>query len=416
MIQNDPQNKLTPLPNYLERHRDSIANFGLYFQKFGKYSEADRGSRLGTQQTWKIGKQEYEWSLVKNQIKQYAKKIDLTRKTLEKKHLYQQEYLAAVDELSSQTSNTMELTAVTSTRFLTGIGETTPTEVGMVFERNTGLPFIPASSIKGALRYAYCVNFARNNPDKVTGGESVEEIDVVGLVELFGSLDTQNSFRGGVSFLDAFTEQPPMMIEDIMNPHHGNYYQGKNAEGPVETEAPIPIKFLALEKGTVFKFRGFFFNENAVAYRKELMDAFVTALMEFGLGARTATGYGRFENPEETTPSIFEAIRKRKANKLEKIEHEKEKIAVAKRKEAIAAMSPEEHDLARFDDGSVTEEKVNILFKGLDDYSDEYKNKLAKKLKEYWMEKKNWTKAEVGKKQWKKVRERNAKIDEILSE
>lgn len=269
MIQIDPENKFSPLPKYLESYRDKITNFGLYYQKFAKY-QRKRNFELATQHNWDNGK---KWSLISNQFTQYKKHFSAT--TLMKKHENQQKYLSAFSELGVKT---VELSSVTSTRFLTGIGETTPTEVGMVFDRNSGLPYIPASSVKGAVRYAYCVNFARKHPEKIKNGEFVDEKSINGLIELFGSLDTKNSSRGGFAFMDVYSKKPPEIAIDIMKPHYGKYYKGESNDGPVETEEPVPIKFLAVEKGSMFKFRGFFLSKEAESYWDQLNEAFVTAL------------------------------------------------------------------------------------------------------------------------------------------
>lgn len=293
MIRIDPENKFSPLPDYLECYRDKITNFGLYFQKFAKYHQKN-GFRLDTQHNWDNrqrgrGKKTYEWSLISNQFDQY--KRHFSSATLINKHKNQRKYLSAFSELGVKI---VKLSYVTSTRFLTGIGETTPTEVGMVFDRNGGLPYIPASSVKGAVRYAYCVNFARKYPKKVKNRKFVYEKDINGLIDLFGSLDTKNSSRGGFAFMDAYSEKPPEIAIDIMNLHYGKYYKGESNDGPVETEEPVPIKFLVVEKGTVFKFRGFFLSKEAELYWDKINEAFSTALTELGIGAKTAVGYGRF--------------------------------------------------------------------------------------------------------------------------
>jgi len=97
-----------------------------------------------------------------------------------------------------------------------------------------------------------------------------------------------------------------------------------------------------------------------------------------------------------------------------KIEQDKKRKEEERKKAAFESMSPEERDIASMDDSKVTENQVNILYKRIDDFSLENKVLLAGKLKDYWIKHKKWTKKEVGKKKWKKVRERNQKIDEIL--
>jgi len=97
-------------------------------------------------------------------------------------------------------------------------------------------------------------------------------------------------------------------------------------------------------------------------------------------------------------------------------EAEEKRIAAERLKEELEAMSPEDRLLAKFDDGSITEEQINIAYKNLDDFSEEHAERVAARLKKYWQDTKKWTKNEVGKKQWKKVRERNEKINKVIGE
>lgn len=270
------QPDLYPLPNYLTKYTDDVKqnNFGLYFKKFWQY--------------------ELKGLEFKAKIPVAHKPLNVN-KFLSKLHERQTLCLVSYAELGSET---FEIPATSETPLLTGIGETSPTEVGMVFDRNMGIPYLPASSIKGAVRYAYCVNFAKDNPDKVDGGGNLKEDDVDGLKLLFGGTDAKDASRGGFAFIDAYSETVPELKVDIMNPHHGSYYQNKPIDGqingPVEIESPVPIKFLVVEKGLTYKFRGFFLNDKAEAYKKELIKAFRTAMTLLGLGAKTAVGYGRF--------------------------------------------------------------------------------------------------------------------------
>ena len=328
--QTNPENPLFPLPEYLEKYRDKVLNFGLYFNKFCKYQM--NGNKLETQQSWSNGqrgrdRRDYEWTLVSNQVEKSSVMKNCAGQ-LSAIHEKQIRCLKGNHELGA---GILEISAKASTRFLTGIGQTSPTEVGMVFDRNTGLPFLPAASIKGAVRYAYCVNFALNHPEKVKSGQTLDEQEVAGLEALFGSRDTANGSRGGFAFMDTYPEAVPDLVVDIMNPHHGTYYRGGSPEGPVETESPIPIKFLAVEKGFVFKFRGFFLTTAAETYRAQLLDAFHMAMADLGLGAKTAVGYGRFEDIRDGTPEIIKAIEQEKAAALDMKKKAAEKAEAARR-------------------------------------------------------------------------------------
>jgi len=322
----DPQCELLPIPAYLKGHFKSVSNFGLYFQKFCRYHQ--NGLELKVQHTWDNGQRgreriDFAWSLLDNQAA-HAVVMNNAQPLLTRLHDRQSRYL---EEYSGIGSGILELSATASTRLLTGIGETSPTEVGMLFDRNMGVPYLPASAIKGAVRYAYCVNFANSaqNSDRVFNG-TVEERDVKGLIELFGATDSSSASRGGFSFMDAYSEEVPKLAVDIMNPHHGKYYQNGNPQGPVETELPIPIKFLVVEKGLHYKFRGFFLTKEAEAYRKELIEAFHTAMTLLGLGAKTAIGYGRFDNIEETTEHVEQKGQKRRDAEALLIKQNKERL------------------------------------------------------------------------------------------
>jgi CRISPR-associated protein Cmr6 len=90
-----------------------------------------------------------------------------------------------------------------------------------------------------------------------------------------------------------------------MNPHYGDYYSDdKGKTPPADYLSPNPIKFLTVATGTVFAFR-------AVAEKKDdlpqkVRNAFISALTQEGVGAKTAIGYGRFEVVEEkgNVPSV----------------------------------------------------------------------------------------------------------------
>lgn len=326
----NPENPLFPLPSYLEKYRDKVSNFGFYFQKFCKYQV--NGDKLENQQSWNNGqrgrdRRDYEWSLVQNQLEKSSVLKNCAGLLLN----IHEKQTRCLQEIHGLGSGIVELSAKACTRFLTGIGQTSPTEVGMLFDRNTGLPFFPASSIKGAVRYAYCVNFALKHPEKVDTDQTLDEKEVDGLEELFGFTDTNNGSRGGFAFMDIYSETVPDLVVDIMNPHHGTYYRGASLEGPVETESPIPIKFLAVEKGFTFKLRGFFLTKSAEKYRPQLVDAFQTAMTDFGLGAKTAVGYGRFEDIQDMTLETIKDFEAKKALALKMRKKEEERLKEERR-------------------------------------------------------------------------------------
>ena len=227
----------------------------------------------------------------------------------------------------------LEIRAKLKTPFVSGLGSGHPTETGMILDRNTGTPYIPASSIKGVLRLAHSVNLLnsseldskwiqrgivnkkglfKEHPD----GNQVNLDDrEPSLRRYFGDTDTgaKDGVRGQLVFLDAYPEQVPTLKSDIMNPHYHNYYAGE--KGPEDSDDPIPVKFLSISEGTVFVFRILVSPLKPLAIRSDddilfrpfddqdretLTKMVKRAFITLGLGGKTAIGYGRFEILENT--------------------------------------------------------------------------------------------------------------------
>lgn len=195
---------------------------------------------------------------------------------------------------SSEKYEFINISANLVTPLITGIGESHPHEVSMVFDHNLGIPYIPASGVKGIVRFVHTLSLWREGilddfmkKDEKKGMEFVDDENCNLILSIFGNQKN----RGRVVFLDAYPENIPDLHIDIMNPHYGPYYS--DGLPPADYYNPTPIKFLTIAKGTSFTFR-------AVAERREEMPekvrrALVKALTEEGVGAKTAVGYGRFK-------------------------------------------------------------------------------------------------------------------------
>ena len=207
-------------------------------------------------------------------------------------HKFQNSYIEALKESGIKN---FEVIAKTTSPFITGLGSGHPTETGMILDRNTGLPYIPASSIKGVLRLSQAINCA-------DADGNVDENDER-IVKYFGTTsDAQTARRGQLIILDAYPKDKVSLKVDIMNPHFGKYYSGEIKQ-PVETESPVPIKFLTVKEGTTFIFRCAYMplgirtlSENERQKIEKDVDAmFDVAFETVGFGGKTAIGYGRFK-------------------------------------------------------------------------------------------------------------------------
>ncbi len=205
------------------------------------------------------------------------------------------------------------------TPLILGLGDEHPTEKGFRFDWTLGIPFIPASSLKGVVRLAWLVDRLRQCPDEETAREFAAQVQAApaqlgGVRLLFGSGGEKDACRGRVIFLDAYPLELPRLKPEIMTCHYRDYYEGRR--GPTENQQPNPQKFWAVDPcrddaGTQplkFVFRLLLAQEISrdESRRTELLQALRHALAEHGLGAKTAIGHGRFGPPARTGSAEFE--------------------------------------------------------------------------------------------------------------
>ena len=161
-------------------------------------------------------------------------------------------------------------------RLTLGLGSESPSEIGFSLHR-TGCPYLPSSSLKGLARET-----------AVRSGASTSDIN-----RLFGTKESPGNVVFGDGFPCSSHRKSKQLLElDVMNPHFPDYYQ-KSGVWPTEWQNPVPIVFLAVPKGLVFKIW--------VASRSNISDASTTlgyliqGLEHFGVGAKKAAGYGWFK-------------------------------------------------------------------------------------------------------------------------
>jgi CRISPR-associated protein Cmr6 len=164
-----------------------------------------------------------------------------------------------------------------------GIGIESPYESGLRLHYIYGIPFIPASSIKGA--YAqYLKDF-----------KGLKESDSDYTLR-FGSQEKV----GNLIFLDAYPELPTdkrIFDISIINTHYQKYYNKE--EFPADYRSPIPNKFLIIKGGTEFRFHIIIKPVNELKV-DDLRKEFADALLKQGVGAKTKVGFGHFKVVEET--------------------------------------------------------------------------------------------------------------------
>ncbi len=183
----------------------------------------------------------------------------------------------------------------TTSRFVTGTGNEHPVENGFTWHHTLGTPFIPGSSVKGMMR---CL-----------AEQWWENTDRNGIVsELFGPRSSnQEKSAGNLIVFDALPIKPVWLEIEVMTPHYGTYYQSKeNADQsnsgrqdnpPADWHSPIPIPFLTVASNQSFIF-GLAPRGGADIDMDLAFGWLDEALSTLGAGAKTAAGYGCFENIE----------------------------------------------------------------------------------------------------------------------
>lgn len=214
--------------------------------------------------------------------------------------------------------------------FTTGLGNEHPLENGFSFLNPYGLPYLPGSGVKGAVREAArqlaeglwedSRGWDRESVGAFTVKEGGQErkIELTALEVLFGRETPEGEsdhFRGVLTFWDVV----PQIVGDklrveVMTPHQSHYYQQQSkresglSTAPHDSGQPNPILFLTVPPGSKFAFTVTCDLrrlkqcapqlEESARWRQLLEAAFSHAFEWLGFGAKTAVGYGAMKRVE----------------------------------------------------------------------------------------------------------------------
>ena len=324
-----------------------------------------------------------------------------------------------------------------------GLGETHPMEKFLTFDRNTGIPYIPSTSVKGVLKTRLMIqelnkrslnpddgyleakeqNFlvedkaAKNKEDKILVNENYPLFK-----ELFGGAEEQGkgesqAQQGKIIFLDTFPATFPRLKKEIMTPHYSKYYSGKGQIGPTESQQPVPNAYLSVDPQDGQQKMEFVFliHPELSQEHPDCVEKFMRVfenedVSDIGFGSKSAIGFGQFA--PISLQKWKEEKEKLKANELQEAERkEKEARLAAEAKtqeEKMAQMSPVE----RLIEALKTIPQYKDRFHELEKFEGGDKIKLARFFKEVFMENQEWDVKPKRKKQFDKVQ----KIRGILGE
>lgn len=198
------------------------------------------------------------------------------------------------------------------TRLIVGLGGKGALEIGITLDKITGLPYIPGSALKGLCRsYALYEIAAKHDgvdplkPDALT---KLDEALATGqgyngdakvYADCFGSQED----AGKLIFFDGTVRALPngksLFALDAMTPHFPKYYRDSGRSAPADNDGPNPVTFITVAHGTTFSFAVGIRHGQRDQYTEGLRETAVkwlkAALQEFGVGSKTAAGYGAFK-------------------------------------------------------------------------------------------------------------------------
>jgi len=264
------------LPLYKEfQLQGAEANPGLLFDKFVAGWSDDWNAKLENK-----AKRDFFYEFTQDDYRNY---LQVNLKT----YLQTQEHL--VDSLCGLDTEPF-LYVKTDWRFVSGLGSGHPYETGFIWHRTLGVPYLPGSSVKGLMR-AWLEQW--NDGDDTTL-QTVQRLFGVGPDPGLTAKDE----AGALIVFDALPARVPKLELDILNPHYGPYYQDPEHNPPADYYSPVPIFFLTVAAGQLFRFclaprpGARIVREKDVEQGLELLQA---ALETLGAGGKTAVGYGTFE-------------------------------------------------------------------------------------------------------------------------
>ena len=183
----------------------------------------------------------------------------------------------------------------TANRMIIGLGGENVIETGLTLNRIYGTPYIPGTALKGLASHYCNLVWGVADPKFALEGEYHKII--------FGETDEAGHF----TFHDAWIVpecHEDSLKDDVMTPHHSDYYSEKDA--PTDFDDPIPVTFLSVSGTFSVAISCDAEGEEAKKWNNLVFDLLSEALTEWGIGAKTNSGYGILvpENFSDNTDSI----------------------------------------------------------------------------------------------------------------
>ncbi|WP_106768730.1 type III-B CRISPR module RAMP protein Cmr6 [Paenibacillus faecalis] len=190
-------------------------------------------------------------------------------------------------KLAQSFPHTIQLQYTPVDKLLIGIGGHSPHSKfsSITLHALYGIPYIPSSALKGVVRNCWI-------QEKFEGQESKALKDAT-FRTCFGAGadEIESASRGSLIFFDSFPIKSYTITKDVQTPHYKKYYEQKGAVEPTDDQEPVPLLFPAV-KGTTFNILIGVEKDFSKEQINLVQRMIKIALCEYGLGAKTAIGYG----------------------------------------------------------------------------------------------------------------------------
>ncbi len=267
--------------------------------KFSKYAQSDENFYLKIFKQKRLFDDNYKFDDKYNLEFQQSRFDKVLVEQINNNHIRQATTLLGANRVHS------DLVLSPEWRLSLGLGGTSVYETGLTLHHIYGIPFIPASAIKGIVRSYVATEVYENEAtalqDKVfcdvfgcNGEEKIGNKKYKSFYKLQAEKEKNEedlgTRQGKVIFFDAFPQSTIKLEADIMNVHYSDWY-GKGTP-PADWQSPVPIPFLTIGKDTAFQFVIGVKSDEQFTTLNKTKTWLNNALREKGLGAKTAIGYG----------------------------------------------------------------------------------------------------------------------------
>jgi CRISPR type III-B/RAMP module RAMP protein Cmr6 len=200
-------------------------------------------------------------------------------------------------------------------RMIIGLGGENVLETGLTLHHTYGVPYIPGSALKGLCAHWFADFLVTKNNDSRLAESELDKLSTKDCEKLIAEVYDEvrknsdyvaifgnTSKAGMIQFYDAFilpkSLEDGCLCDDVMTPHHSEYYSSNGEVAPTEYDLPVPITFLSV-KGTFLvalssdeKDN----NGNITSTGNKWLDyvwkILKNALTQNGIGGKTNSGYG----------------------------------------------------------------------------------------------------------------------------